>query len=77
MVKVSALPRNEQLMAADTTTLWRLVFWLQALLVVVLGIVWAWHRWGRAQTWIVFFPLTALVGLLSSAEAVRLLPNLL
>jgi len=41
------------------------------------GIAWSWHRWGRPQTWIVFFPLTALVGLSASAQALRLLPNLL
>lgn len=76
-VTASALPPAEQIMGTDPTTLWRLVLWLQALIAVALGIVWSWHRWGRPQTWIVFFPLTALVGLFAAAEAARLLPNLL
>lgn len=76
-VTASALPAAEQIMGTDPTTLWRLVLWLQALIAVALGIVWSWHRWGRPQTWIVFFPLTALVGLFAAAEAARLLPNLL
>lgn len=73
----SALPAAEQMMGADTSTLWALVLWLQALIAVSVGIAWSWHRWGRAQTWIVFFPLTALVGVFASAQALRLLPNLL
>lgn len=77
VITAAALPASERIMGTDTTTLWRLAFWLQALIAVTLGIVWSWHRWGRPQTWVVFFPLTALVGLFASAEALRLLPNLL
>lgn len=77
VITASALPATEQPMGTDTTTLWRLAFWLQALIAVAAGIVWSWHRWGRPQTWIVFFPLTTLIGIFASAEAVRLLPNLL
>jgi len=76
VVVTSALPAAEQIMGTDTTTLWALVLWLQALLAVAIGMVWSWHRWGRPQTWIVFFPLTALVALSTSAQALRLLPNL-
>ena len=65
------------MMAADTRTLWALALWLQALIVVVLGATWAWHRWGRARAWVVFLPLLLLVGLYTSGEAARLLPNLL
>lgn len=71
------LPDPERMMAIDTTTLWRLVLWLQVLLAVALGGVFAWHRWHRAKTWIVFLPAYALVGLMTAAEAARLLPNLL
>jgi len=39
--------------------------------------VWGWHRWGRAQTWIVLLPVLTLVGLAVSQELARLLPNLL
>jgi len=41
------------------------------------GAVWAWHRWGHAQAWIVFLPPLLLVGLATSGEVARLLPNLL
>lgn len=73
----SALPAEDRLMAADTRTLWVLAFWLQALIALALGAVWAWHRWGRAQAWVVFLPALLLVGLCASGEVARLLPNLL
>ena len=50
------LPAAEQIMGADASTLWALAFWLQALIVLTVGAVWAWHRWGRAPAWIVFLP---------------------
>lgn len=73
----SSLPAEERLMAGDTHTLWVLAFWLQAMLVLSIGGVWAWHRWGRARAWVVFLPPLMLVGLLVCGEAARLLPNLL
>ncbi len=73
----SDLTDGEALMAGDTSTLWALALWLQALVLLSLGVVWAWHRWGRAQTWIVFVPPLILVGIAVSGEAARLLPNLL
>ncbi|MBV8958278.1 MAG: class E sortase [Actinobacteria bacterium] len=72
-----ALPPNEQLMSSDTTTLWALAFWLQALLLAVVAAIWAWHRWNRAKTWVVFTPALLFVGLAASGEAAKLLPNLL
>ncbi|MBA2608940.1 MAG: sortase [Actinobacteria bacterium] len=71
------LPDTEKLMSIDTTTLWRLALWLQALLVVVLAAIWSWQRWNPAKTWIVFLPALLLVGLFTAGEAARLLPNLL
>lgn len=76
-VRAPGLPARERIMATDGSTLWSLALWLQALIAATAGIVWSWHRWGRLQTWVVFFPLTTLVGLSASAEALRLLPNLL
>jgi LPXTG-site transpeptidase (sortase) family protein len=72
-----SLPGPEDTMAGDTTELWALVLWLQALTIVSLGSVWAWHRWGRAQAWVVFLPPLMLVGIAVSNQAARLLPNLL
>jgi sortase A len=76
-ISPGALPANERLMAGDTSTLWALALWLQALIILSVGAVWAWHRWGRAQAWIVFLPPMMLVGLAASGEVARLLPNLL
>lgn len=77
LVSAAGLPSQERVMAGDSRTLWVLAFWLQALIVLSIGAVWAWHRWGRAQAWVVFLPPMLLVGLAASGEAARLLPNLL
>jgi hypothetical protein len=76
-VPAGALPSDERPMATETGTPWALVLWLEALVVVAVAIVWSWYRWGRAQTWIVFLPLTVLVGFYLSAQIARLLPNLM
>lgn len=73
----ASLPAAERVMAADTGTLWALALWLQALIAVVVGAVWAWHRKGPARAWVVFLPPVFLTGLFTSGEAARLLPNLL
>lgn len=51
------------------------VFWLQALLVASVALVWLWSRWGPWQTWMVGAPV--LFGILwgTSFEVMRLLPN--
>ncbi len=77
IVSTSALPAEERVMAGDARTMWALALWMQALIALSLCVVWAWHRWGRAQTWVVFLPPLVLVGLAASGEAARLLPNLL
>ncbi len=77
LVTAAALPASEQFMGADTSTLWALALWMQAMILLSVGAVWAWHRWGRPQTWIVFLPPLLLVGLATSGEVARLLPNLL
>lgn len=76
LVSAADLPEEEQIMANDTRTVWALVLWLQALIALSLGAVWAWHRWGHAQAWVVFSPPLLLIGLLASSEVARLLPNL-
>jgi hypothetical protein len=77
LIAASVLPSEERAMAGDTRTLWVLAFWLQALIALSLVAVWAWHRWGHAQTWVVLFPPLLLVGLAASGEVARMLPNLL
>jgi len=73
----ATLPQEERAMEGDFRTLWALALWLQVLLAVTLAAIWSWSSWGRAQTWVVFLPLTLLVGLATSGEVARLLPNLL
>jgi sortase A len=75
-ITTAGLPREERLMAGDTSTLWALALWLQALILLAVGATWAWHRWGHAQTWVVFLPPLLLVGLAASGEVARILPNL-
>jgi sortase A len=76
-VTATDLKSSERANATDAATLWALVLWLEALVLVAIGIVWSWQRWGHSQTWIVFFPLTAVVAYFASDQVVRLLPNLL
>jgi sortase A len=76
-VATAALPDDETLMSSSPATLWALVLWLQVLVLVAVGSVWAWYRWGRAQTWIVFTPPLLLVGLGTAGELARLLPNVM
>jgi hypothetical protein len=76
-IAAGGLPRSERPMAIDTSTLWRLALWMQALLAVVLIGVWGWHRWDPRKAWIALFPPFLLVGLMAAGEAAHLLPNLL
>jgi len=77
VLTASTLPDSEKLLSIDTSTLWRLLLWVQALILVVLGAVWAWLRWNPMKAWITFVPALLLVGLFTAGEATRLLPNLL
>ena len=71
------LPDSHHLMAGDTSTLWAFLLWLQALVALFVGAVWAWHRWGRLESWVVLGPPLLLVSFAVSAEAAKLLPNLI
>lgn len=73
---LGAIPADERAMASDTNTLWALVLWLEAILVLAVAAVWSWHRWGRAQTWVVFVPSLGVVGYFCSQQVALLLPNL-
>ena len=76
-VSSAGLPADERPMSNQPDTLWALALWLQALIVMSVGVIWGWLRWGRAQAWIVFTPVLALVGLSAAGELAKLLPNLL
>jgi LPXTG-site transpeptidase (sortase) family protein len=73
----TALPASEKFMGVDSSTIWQLVLWLEALVVVMALFIWGWNRWSRMKTWIVVSPLLVLVGLAVSDQFARLLPNML
>lgn len=73
----SGISSSEQLMGQDTRSLLALVLWLEALLVLVAGGVWAWLRWGRWQTWLVVSPALVAVLVACSSLTSRMLPNVL
>jgi hypothetical protein len=75
-VSASTLPAEEQAMSGDSSTIWALVLWLQALLIASAAFTWAWSRWSRMHAWVVFAPLVLLLCLLVWGQAARLLPNL-
>ena len=77
LVSGPGLPAREQLLGADTSTLWALALWLQLMLLVTIGAVWAWHRLGRTRAWVMALPIVLLVGINVAGEAARILPNLL
>jgi sortase (surface protein transpeptidase) len=74
---LTSVPFPERALGRDTSDLWVLVLYLQAVTVVVVAAVFSWRRWGRAQTWIVFFPLLLLLAFEVSSQIDRLLPNLM
>ncbi len=77
LFSAAGLPIAERTMAGDTGQLWALAFLLQALVVLAVGAVWSWHRWGRPQAWVAFVPPMLLVAVGVANQAARLLPNLM
>lgn len=75
--RLAAVPDNEQAMGRSTSSLVALVFWLQALLLVLFGAVWLRSRWGHWQSWTVSYPVLFAVIIGTSGAASELLPNLL
>lgn len=73
----SSLPDSERALSGDSSRLVVLLLWLQALFATSLLFVVSWHRWGRAQTWLVLGPPIVVVALFVGDEIVRLLPNLM
>ena len=73
----TAIPNSGRPMHGDPAALIPLIFWLQALVLAVLALVWVRSRWAGWMTWLVAAP--ALLGLVwvVSEVAFQLLPNLL
>ena len=57
------LPPAEQPMGSDTSQLFALVLWSQALLLALVTFTWATIRWGRRQAWVAGMPVLLAVGL--------------
>jgi len=70
-------PSNQVAMAIDRTALTPLVLWLELLVVVGIGFVWAHRRWGGRQVWLVGVPAMLAILWVVTETAARLLPNLL
>ncbi|MFI6358013.1 sortase [Streptomyces sp. NPDC050743] len=77
VIRSGTLPGSEEPLARPSGVPWPLVMWLQALLLAAVAAVWTWHRWGRHQTWLVFAPVLAVLGLQVATRTTELLPNLL
>ncbi|MEW1778167.1 sortase [Streptomyces sp. NPDC086777] len=77
VIRAGTLPGSEEPLARPSGVPWPLVMWLQALLLTAVAAVWTWHRWGRHQTWVVFAPVVAVLGLQVATRTTELLPNLL
>jgi sortase A len=74
--RLSAVPQSETAMAGDTNVLVPLIFWLQALALIAVGVVWLRARWGTWQTWLIGLPLLFAVLWGASNNVLMLLPNL-
>lgn len=72
----TSAPPADGLLAGDTGVLVSLVLWLQALLLVTAGLVFAYSKWTLWQMWLVGLPLTIAVLWGTTSTALLLLPNL-
>lgn len=72
----AAVPPIDYPLAGDTGELLSVFLWLGALLLVTVGLAWAYTRWTGWQLWVVGLP--AVLGLLwvTTSYVVLLLPNL-
>ena len=73
----SALPAAEAALAGDSSAWVGLVFWLQALILASVGVIWLWLRWGRRQAWVIAVPVVLLLAMCAMNQAALLLPNVL
>ena len=72
-----AIPNSERPMHGDTSALIPLIFWLQALVLAVLALIWVRVRWSTWMTWLVAAPTLLCLVWVISEVAFQLLPNLI
>ena len=53
-----------------------IVFWGQLMLLITLGLSWAWNAWGKWQAWAIAIPALGYLVFTVSDQVTRLLPNL-
>jgi sortase A len=73
----NAIPNSERPMHGDTTALIPLIFWLQALVLTVFGVIWVRSRWSPWMTWLVAAPVLLCLVWVISEVSFQLLPNLI
>lgn len=73
----TSVPSEELAMHGESSALLPLVLWLQGLLVVTIGLVWARLRWGVWQAWLLGIPLVIAMLWGASSTAMLLIPNLI
>ncbi len=64
-------------MQGDTSGMFSLTLWLEALVLLAIAYAWGRGRWGVWQTWLVAAPVAIAVVWGATDAAVQLLPNLL
>jgi sortase A len=75
--QTTAISPQESAMSGDTGYLSTLLLWMEGLLLSALAVVWAAHKWGRWQTWLVGTPIVLAFAWGATSSAALLLPNLL
>jgi sortase A len=74
---VHSLTGSERPLGIDISSLWLLALWLGALVLILGGAFWTWHRRGHARAWIIFSAPVAVVSLFIAGQITLLLPNLM
>lgn len=74
---LSTLPGSERPLGIDVDSLWLLVLWLGALVLLLGGGIWTWRRRGHPRAWIIFSAPVAVVSLFIAGQITLLLPNLM
>lgn len=77
VIAANGIRGAEQALRGDTSHAFVLSWLAELLVLLAVAATWAWKRWQRAATWIVFTPVLALVGLAVAGDLCTFLPNLM
>lgn len=77
VLSAALLEAPERPLKGDPSVLVPVVLWGQGLALAACGVVWARHRWGLRQAWLVGVPVVSALGAAVAHYASQLLPNLL